>query len=131
MPARMPGISTLCARIFWPFRNAESLLGVLLPANSASQAAQPAGAVAEGINADAGSIQHRQVEIHQRRLTAEAQVLARVEGTAALAGEQDWQLVVVVAVAVTVARAVDDHAAVQKRAVPLLDRLQLAQQVGH
>ena len=47
-----------------------------------------------------------------------------------LPDQQDRQVVVVVAVAVADAAAVDDHAVVEQRAVAFLDRLQLAEQVG-
>ena len=59
-----------------------------------------------------------------------ADVPAGLERAAALAGQQDRQVVVGVAVAVAVAAAVGDHAVVQQRAVAFRDRLQLAEQVG-
>ena len=53
-----------------------------------------------------------------------------LDGAAALAGEEDGQIVVVVAVAVADAAAVDDHGVVEEGPVAFADRFELAQQVS-
>ena len=55
---------------------------------------------------------------------------AGLDRAAAATGHEDRQVVVVVAVAVADAAAVDDHRVVKQRAIALTDRLQLAEQVG-
>ena len=74
--------------------------------------------------------EQRQPQVVHRRLARIAEVPARLQRAAALAGQQDRQVGVRVPVAVVDAAAVGDHAVVQQRARAFLDRLQLAEQVS-
>src|SRR6185295_17785687 len=75
------------------------------------------------------AVHHRQEEAVER-LALHLQEAAARDRAAALAGEQDGQVVVVVAVAVGQRAAVDDHGVVEDRALLLLDRLQLLEEAG-
>ncbi len=67
----------------------------------------------------AEAVEHRQPEVVERRLGLVADVAAGLDRAAALAGQQDRQVVVGVAVAVGDGAAVGDHAVVEQRAVAL------------
>src|SRR6185312_15872793 len=58
------------------------------------------GAVADALSFDTHAVEHGEVEIGHRRFLVELDVPSRCEGPAAATREQDWQVVVVVAVAV-------------------------------
>src|SRR5437879_1811574 len=83
---------------------------------------QAAGGIAKGFGADAHAVQHGHEEVVHRRVVRILNVAAGLDGARALACEEDRQVIVVVAVAVAQARAVDDHGVVQHRAVVLFDR---------
>src|SRR5215467_6834298 len=72
----LPGPRSLAAR---PFGGCEN----------GSDTTEAAVAVAEGLDVDADAVEHRHVEICQRRLAAEAHMLPRRQRSAALAGQQD------------------------------------------
>ena len=54
----------------------------------------------------------------------------RLEHPAAATGDEDREIVVVVAVAVADAAAVDDHAAVEERAIPFARPIELLEEIG-
>src|SRR5262249_48961341 len=87
-----------------------------------TQLRQLARAVAALVGLDAHAVEHAQPQVVQRRVAAILEVPARLDA-AALAQQQDRQVVVVVAVAVAVAAAVDDQAAIEDVAAALLGRL--------
>ena len=88
------------------------------------------GAIAELRGRDSGPLEHREVQIIQGRLLGIDEVPAALDRAAALAGEEDRQVVVVVAVAVADPAAVDDHRMVEERPFALTDRPELLEQVG-
>src|SRR4051812_4795350 len=84
------------------------------PAPRGSDRVEPAGRVAEAVEAgDAEAVGHAEEDVGHRD-GAGLGVAAGVEGPAAVAGEDEGQVVVVVAVAVAVAAAVDDHRVVEQ-----------------
>ena len=79
---------------------------------------------------DPHAVEQGQVQVHQRRVLREPQVATGLQRPAAVAGDEDRQVVVVVTIAVAVAGAVHDHAMIEQAAVALAGRLQLVEDVG-
>src|SRR5213595_2917405 len=74
-------------------------------------------AIAKPLLFHAHGVQHRQIQIAQWRVSGEANVAAGLDESAAAAGEDYWQLVVIVAIAVADAAAQHDHRMIEQRAV--------------
>src|SRR5581483_9588566 len=89
--------------------------------SSNHQVLQAAGAVAEAVDADAHALEHGQVQVGDGRIARIADMTVRAERSASLACEENGEVVVVVAVAVEVARAVENHAVVEQRALAFAD----------
>jgi len=79
------------------------------------------GAVGQLFGRRTGPVEHGQVQVRQRRFLGISNMPPRLDGPAALGQQQDRQVVVVVAVAVADAAAVDDHRPLQQRLPGLLD----------
>src|SRR5579883_3422890 len=90
---------------------------------------QSSGAVAVSIDCNAHAVEHREVQVVERLLIV-FQVPAGLDRAAAPAGQEDGQVVVVVAVAVADPAAVNDHDMVQQGSAGLAGRRELPQQVG-
>src|SRR5262245_8384531 len=88
-----------------------------------------AGTVTQPVHMNIHAVQHAQEQIRQRRFPPVNNVPPRFQRAAALAGDEDGQVVVVVPVAVAVAAAVDEHALVEQRAVAFANGLQLGQEI--
>src|ERR1051326_6500808 len=93
------------------------------------QSRQRAGARPELVRLDPEALQHRDIEITQRRRLGgiERQVLAVLEATA---GDEDRQVARRVRAARPKIAAEEDHGAVQERLVLLLGLLELAQEIA-
>jgi hypothetical protein len=88
---------------------------------------RPSAAVAEKRYLDADSVEYGEKQVIQRRFPWKDEVAARDNAPSAVAGPEDRQVCMVVAVAVTDPTAVDNHDAVQKRLAAFTVRLELAQ----
>ena len=75
-------------------------------------------------------MQHGNVQIRDRRVEGVLHMTAGVQRAAAFAEQQDRQLVVVVAVAIPDAGAVEEHHVVEQGAVAFFDCLQFGDEVG-
>ncbi len=75
-----------------------------------TQPVQKSGAVAQARSRGAGAVEHREPKVGERRLRWIPNVPARADGTASLAGQEDRQIVVIVAVAVAEGATVGNHA---------------------
>jgi len=88
-----------------------------------------AGAVAKRIEIHIHPIEQRKPEVVERRFVVVTNVAARLQRSSTLAGDENWQVVVVVGIAVGVAAAVGNHAMIEQRSVSFFDALHLVQQV--
>ena len=94
------------------------------------QFSQSPGAVAQRVDGGNGVVEQGEIEVVERRLGFEFEVPVGLDGAAAVAGEEDGQIVVIVAVAVADAAAVDEHRAIEERRFALADRLEPGEEVG-
>ena len=89
------------------------------------------GAVSDGFGVDAHAVQEGEEQIVEGRILRESEVLALLfKRSRAAARQQDRQVIVVMAVAVADACAVDDHGVVEQGAVGFVDAVQLLQEIG-
>src|SRR5579884_1381510 len=94
------------------------------------QLLQTACAVADGLGMNAHTVEQGEEQVRHRGSVRVVQMTPRFDRARALAGQQDRQVVMVVAVAIADARAVDDHRIIEQRTLALADGLHLFQQVG-
>src|SRR5205823_6572173 len=93
--------------------------GALTP--SALNTLQLPRAVSNALRRDAHAVKHREVKIGHRRFLVELDVASGRKRAAALTGQQDRQVVVVVPVAVPDGAAINNHAIVEQRPFAFLD----------
>lgn len=77
--------------------------------------AEHTGGVSEAFLIHAELVEHAEVEIGQRNVISEFHVSAGLEGTTAVSGKDDGQVVMVVAVSIRNPAAIHDHRVVQER----------------
>ena len=91
---------------------------------------QQAVAVAEGVRLDAYQLEHRQEQVVQRGFILEANVSAISDRSRSAAGNDDRQLVVTMAIAVSQTAAKHDHRMVQQTAVAVFRLAEPLQEVS-
>src|SRR3954471_13075194 len=94
------------------------------------QAFEFAGAVGQVFDWGADTGEHGSVEVAERGFLRIDQVPSRGEGSPALPGQDDGQVVRIVRVAIAHARAQQDHRIIEQRPVPFLDRTHSLEHVG-
>src|SRR5262245_36257341 len=97
---------------------------------SPQQIPQRFRAVAEALRGNTHAIQHRDVQVAQRRILRRRNVLAGLDATAAPPAQQDREVVRVVLVAVRQAGPAHDHRVVEQGPLAFLDPLEPGEQVG-
>src|SRR4051794_5794600 len=113
-----------CVLLFLSF----SVLSVTLWLGSVFHAGERAGAGAEPVGFDAQAVEHREVEVAQRRrvVGVEGQMLAVLEASA---GEEDRQVFGVVVAGVAEVAAEEDHGPVEQALALLPRRPELLQEI--
>ena len=84
---------------------------------------EPPRAIAVRFDRHAHPVEQGQVEIGQRRLVGIPDMTSGINASTTTTGKENWQIFVVVLVAVTDPASVHNHAVVQQRPVALADRL--------
>ena len=87
-------------------------------------------AIAEFLQVDFHTIEQRQPQIADRRFLREYHVPTGLERARTAAGHEDGQVLMIVRVAIMDAASVSDHRMVKQRSWPLLNRLELGQEVS-
>jgi len=91
-------------------------------------------AIADALGRDADTLEHRKEEVGHWRFLAEFHVTTGVQDSAAFAGKQDGQIIMIVCVAIANGAAINDHAIVQERSFPFTNGFQFFKKiskVGH
>ena len=83
-----------------------------------SEVEKRARAVAEGLDGHPHPLGEREMQIAERPLAVVGEVAAAGKRTAAAAGQEDWQIIRVMGVAVRDARPTEDHRRVEQRVFP-------------
>ena len=94
------------------------------------QHVQLAGGVADGLRRNPDAIQHREEEVGHRGAVFVLDVPPCLHGAAALARDQDREVVVVVAIRIGDTATVDEHRVVEEGAVRLLNGFHPIQDIG-
>src|SRR5688572_13350267 len=94
------------------------------------QPGQSPRTVAKEIDRSTHSIDSRQKEVANRTILAKAGMAIRIDRSSAAASKQDRQVLVIMAVPIADPTAIDDHALIEQRSVPFLNRFQFFQQIG-
>jgi hypothetical protein len=86
--------------------------------------------VADAFGFDAHAIEQRQVKIGEWSFAFGFEVSARLQGAIAVAGEDDRQVFVVMAVAIANACTIDDHRVIEQGAIAIFGVLEILQEAG-
>ena len=86
--------------------------------------------VAEGFALDVHAVQQGDVEIRHRRFRGIDDVASGLDAACSVTGQDHRQMIVLMAVAVAQAAAVDDHGMIEQRAVAVFCGFQFAQEIG-
>lgn len=89
-----------------------------------------AGGIAHFLCSDTGTIQHREIEVGKRGFFWEDDVASGSDGAAATTGQNDGQVVVIVAIRISNPAAEDDHAIIEQGAVAFFDRFELLKEIS-
>src|SRR5262245_8289808 len=85
--------------------------------------------IADALGFYVHALEHGEVEIGHRGFFVEIDVPAGRERAATMTREQNWQVAMIVAVAIAYGGAINNHAVVEERALAFFHRFQLVEEI--
>src|SRR5262245_35107796 len=81
--------------------------------------------VSKAVDCDAHLLDQRQVQVRHRRIAGNPNVLPASDTASSAAGDQHWQIVMEMDIAVAHARTIENHDVVEQRSIAVLHRSKL------